>query len=115
MASLRGYSALVKCSGFHTPYYCLPWLSHQIQKYSDVSQNSHASKTSRKTGHTPTGKLDETADLEREQNFHPHREKEPLEKFPHGKNPVTGEIGGPSGPEPTRYGDWERKGRVTDF
>lgn len=25
------------------------------------------------------------------------------------------EIGGPSGPEPTRYGDWERKGRVSDF
>jgi len=26
-----------------------------------------------------------------------------------------GEIGGPEGPEPTRYGDWERKGRVSDF
>ena len=25
------------------------------------------------------------------------------------------ELGGPSGPEPTRYGDWERKGIVTDF
>lgn len=25
------------------------------------------------------------------------------------------EIGGPSGPEPTRYGDWERNGRCTDF
>lgn len=25
------------------------------------------------------------------------------------------EVGGPSGPEPTRYGDWERKGRVSDF
>jgi len=25
------------------------------------------------------------------------------------------EIGGPAGPEPTRYGDWERKGRVSDF
>eukprot|EP01132_Coremiostelium_polycephalum_P004245 gene4245-5314_t len=31
-------------------------------------------------------------------------------------NPVTGEIGGPKGPEPTRYaGEWERKGRVSDF
>ncbi|MFT8244242.1 succinate dehydrogenase assembly factor 4 [Roseomonas sp. BN140053] len=29
--------------------------------------------------------------------------------------PVPGEVGGPSGPEPTRYGDWERKGRVSDF
>ncbi|MBI4693314.1 MAG: DUF1674 domain-containing protein [Gammaproteobacteria bacterium] len=25
------------------------------------------------------------------------------------------EIGGPRGPEPTRYGDWERKGRCIDF
>jgi hypothetical protein len=25
------------------------------------------------------------------------------------------EIGGPSGPEPTRYGDWERRGIVSDF
>jgi len=25
------------------------------------------------------------------------------------------EDGGPSGPEPTRYNDWERKGRVSDF
>ena len=27
----------------------------------------------------------------------------------------TDEIGGPVGPEPTRYGDWERKGRCIDF
>jgi hypothetical protein len=25
------------------------------------------------------------------------------------------EVGGPAGPEPTRYGDWERKGRCIDF
>lgn len=25
------------------------------------------------------------------------------------------EIGGAPGPEPTRYGDWQFKGRVTDF
>lgn len=25
------------------------------------------------------------------------------------------EIGGPRGLEPTRYGDWERKGRCIDF
>ncbi|GAC1337953.1 MAG: hypothetical protein NVSMB18_03630 [Acetobacteraceae bacterium] len=25
------------------------------------------------------------------------------------------EVGGPQGPEPTRYGDWEQKGRCTDF
>jgi hypothetical protein len=35
------------------------------------------------------------------------------------KNPVPApmpkEIGGPTGPEPTRYGDWERNGRCSDF
>lgn len=25
------------------------------------------------------------------------------------------EIGGPSGLEPTRYGDWEKNGKVSDF
>ena len=25
------------------------------------------------------------------------------------------EYGGVNGPEPTRYGDWERNGRCTDF
>ena len=25
------------------------------------------------------------------------------------------ELGGPKGPEPTRFGDWERKGIASDF
>ena len=25
------------------------------------------------------------------------------------------ELGGPTGPEPTRYGDWEKAGRCIDF
>ncbi len=29
--------------------------------------------------------------------------------------PRTKEIGGPKGPEPTRYGDWEKAGRCIDF
>ena len=36
------------------------------------------------------------------------REKEAKEQLPP-------ELGGPKGPEPTRYGDWERKGIVSDF
>jgi hypothetical protein len=31
------------------------------------------------------------------------------------QKPAPKEIGGPTGPEPTRYGDWERNGRVSDF
>ena len=35
---------------------------------------------------------------------------------PPAKKPAeTGEIGGPKGPEPTRYGDWEKKGLAIDF
>jgi len=32
-----------------------------------------------------------------------------------GDSPKLREIGGPAGPEPTRYGDWERKGICVDF
>ncbi|XP_043583396.1 succinate dehydrogenase assembly factor 4, mitochondrial-like [Bombus pyrosoma] len=59
---------------------------------------------------TPIEKLEEL-----EEGKHPYQEKEPLKPFPNDTNPETGEVGGPRGPEPTRYGDWERKGRVTDF
>ncbi|CAI4229883.1 unnamed protein product [Auanema sp. JU1783] len=53
---------------------------------------------------TPKGKLEDN----------PYEDPN-LKKHPGGVNSKTGEIGGPAGPEPTRYGDWERKGRVTDF
>ncbi|KAM7385033.1 hypothetical protein PAMP_001132 [Pampus punctatissimus] len=43
------------------------------------------------------------------------KSKDVLEKFPDDVNPTTKEKGGPRGPEPTRYGDWERKGRCVDF
>jgi hypothetical protein len=33
----------------------------------------------------------------------------------HGASEAPKEIGGPKGPEPTRYGDWERAGRCIDF
>jgi hypothetical protein len=31
------------------------------------------------------------------------------------KTQLPPELGGPKGPEPTRYGDWEVKGIVSDF
>jgi hypothetical protein len=49
----------------------------------------------------PTGEKDEAVKVRPETS--PGRVKEPRE------------IGGPKGPEPTRYGDWERNGRCTDF
>ncbi|KAM4590842.1 succinate dehydrogenase assembly factor 4, mitochondrial [Odontesthes bonariensis] len=54
---------------------------------------------------TPQGRFDITEE----------KTKDVLEKFPDDINPETKEKGGPRGPEPTRYGDWERKGRCYDF
>lgn len=39
----------------------------------------------------------------------------PTDGKPQQAAPKVPEIGGPKGPEPTRYGDWERNGRCTDF
>lgn len=63
-------------------------------------------------------KLRETTpieDLGDQPLMHPAQKEDPLPAWPNNTNPHTGEVGGPRGPEPTRYGDWERKGRVTDF
>ncbi|MBN9564502.1 MAG: DUF1674 domain-containing protein [Alphaproteobacteria bacterium] len=53
-----------------------------------------------------------------------------MERVPSSKNPLSHcqtseskpepvkkeiELNGPKGLEPTRYGDWEQKGRCTDF
>jgi hypothetical protein len=43
----------------------------------------------------------------------PAKPAEPPE--PAAAKPWPKEIGGPPGPEPTRYGDWQYKGRCTDF
>ncbi len=40
-------------------------------------------------------------------------EDTPQQSRPSSDTPV--EVNGPKGPEPTRYGDWEQKGRCTDF
>ena len=40
---------------------------------------------------------------------------EPAAPVPHEKQKKVEEIGGPPGPEPTRYGDWQYGGKVTDF
>lgn len=48
-------------------------------------------------------------------------EKQPADDNAATSNPESGdnarprEIGGRRGPEPTRYGDWEKKGRCIDF
>jgi hypothetical protein len=45
--------------------------------------------------------------------------KQRMKKKPNKKTiyhePTKKEIGGPVGPEPTRFGDWEKNGRCSDF
>ena len=88
-------------------------------KSSDVSdEKTNPSGGSRK-GKTPIGRLDDKWEGKADE-MHPQQppvksEDDVYEPFPENTNPSTGEIGGPRGPEPTRYGDWERKGRVIDF
>jgi hypothetical protein len=43
------------------------------------------------------------------------KKPEAVAPTPPAKKPMPKETGGPKGPEPTRYGDWEQKGRCTDF
>ncbi|XP_064115277.1 succinate dehydrogenase assembly factor 4, mitochondrial-like [Macrobrachium nipponense] len=84
----------------------------QMAKLSGAPDSESCGRSEVKKTKTPIGKLDSQETVE---GHHPYQEKEPLEAFPNNINPHTGEVGGPRGPEPTRYGDWERKGRVTDF
>ena len=61
--------------------------------------------------------------MDKEPKVQETHEKEIIESKSSNKNKdlavkleqASGEIGGPSGLEPTRYGDWERKGIVSDF
>ena len=45
----------------------------------------------------------------------PESAKPELAKFVPPRPKKVEEIGGPPGPEPTRYGDWQFNGKVTDF
>jgi hypothetical protein len=45
----------------------------------------------------------------------PEAAGKPAGKQPPAETGSPREIGGPKGPEPTRYGDWEVNGRCSDF
>lgn len=50
----------------------------------------------------------------KEREMNEQTKNEPFDREATVSNPVP-EIGGAPGPEPTRYGDWEKKGRCIDF
>ena len=43
------------------------------------------------------------------------QKKPKTEKIPQDNLKLKKEIGGQEGPEPTRFGDWEKKGITSDF
>ncbi|SJM90757.1 DUF1674 domain-containing protein [Crenothrix polyspora] len=53
------------------------------------------------------------------QNLSEHIAVLPTNQTPLTANPpepqISSETGGVTGPEPTRYGDWEKNGRCVDF
>lgn len=75
----------------------------------------------------PGGTAREAAATERDVSDKPKEdpsrtkaEKPPRQEADHSgngesKGDAPEEIGGPKGPEPTRFGDWERGGRCSDF
>ena len=87
-------------------------------------KDSSGEKKELRKARTPVGQLDDSWET-KSSKVEPTKAEpdgptevdkaDPYAPFPDNRNPVTGEIGGPRGPEPTRYGDWERKGRISDF
>ena len=43
------------------------------------------------------------------------QKKSKTKKIPQDNSKIKKEIGGQEGPEPTRFGDWEKKGITSDF
>jgi len=66
-------------------------------------------KASASTDRAPDGAPDDDAEEEEEDRARRRR------AFHAARGMDVPEHGGPSGLEPTRYGDWERAGRVSDF
>ena len=53
--------------------------------------------------------------MSKKTNQPPEARPAPVGEKPADAPPRPKEVGGPKGPEPTRYGDWEVGGRCTDF
>ena len=88
------------------------------KKVSKISQKiSEIEDRLKSNPNSPFGRLDRTPKEKpnTSQTEDVRTGSDPFAPFDNNCNPATGEKGGPTGPEPTRYGDWERKGRVSDF
>lgn len=57
----------------------------------------------------------EKSSMDEKQQKEEQKSAPPAPREHPGTDDRPAEIGGPKGPEPTRYGDWERRGRCIDF
>ena len=64
---------------------------------------------------TPACHIPRVADEDKSPDVNPPKGPKVTEGVENHKPAKPREIGGPKGPEPTRYGDWEVGGRCTDF
>ncbi|KAH7299169.1 hypothetical protein KP509_25G075800 [Ceratopteris richardii] len=87
----------------HKPHYAMYGSASEPRSTERVSQSKD-----------PSSEENNESSIERAPNG-PKSDSPEEEEGQAYKNPTTGEIGGPKGPEPTRYGDWEKGGRCYDF
>ncbi|XP_061692860.1 succinate dehydrogenase assembly factor 4, mitochondrial [Syngnathoides biaculeatus] len=99
----RGPTKELQKSGGRQPIH--KWLGSSCSGWFRSTSGPVKEREPQKKAVTPQGRFDKDEE----------KTKDVLERFPEDVNPGTKEKGGPRGPEPTRYGDWERKGRCVDF
>jgi len=68
-----------------------------------------------KFAESPNPVNDIVVDTDRPLNADADKKPSDLKVAALDKDAVQKETGGPAGPEPTRYGDWEVNGRCSDF
>ncbi|CAB3252271.1 unnamed protein product [Arctia plantaginis] len=111
---VRVYSKRMPINAFSMSKYC-----HTAAAEAGPAENAgkEAKKPPSKRMEEFRKKLEETTQDDVDEHVYRATpiKNDPLPPWPNDTNPHTGEIGGPRGPEPTRYGDWERKGICTDF
>ena len=96
-----------KCARGVAPVSRAPWLRNSQVFASTDASNETDSKPKEEESHWVTM---EGAEASRSSD-----EKDDQDGGELDINEETREVGGPHGPEPTRYGDWEKGGRCYDF
>jgi hypothetical protein len=92
----------------------------QLRVEADVNRPAEFAEFGQSSVYSATfsGKLSSLMTNSEEQiRIEPQHELEPSERpaAAGAASPKSGEVGGREGPEPTRFGDWELRGRCIDF